>query len=158
VSRKPTIQHVDVDLDELRRRVTEASLSDEDKKLFVAMVDTIAQLTQELESKRVSVARLRRLVFGARTEKLRSLKSTDESTGAPNTSDGETTEQSQARGDSEDNADADSSREASQSDEPKRKVKGHGRHGAKDYPGAEKQDVPHPSLHHGDTCPDCCLQ
>lgn len=156
MSRKSPVQQLDIDLDELRRRVSEAPLSDEDKKLFVAMVDTIAQLVQELEAKRVSVARLRRLVFGARTEKLRNLKATDESTGEPNTSDGETTEQSQANGGSEDNADAESPREASQSGEPKRKVKGHGRHGAKDYPGAEQRDVPHPSLHHGDTCPDCC--
>lgn len=156
MSQEQVVPGVDISVDELRRRVTAAPLSDEDKKLFGALVDTIAQLVQELDAKRVSVERLRRLVFGARTEKLRNL---NEATDDPKSAYGETTEQSQASGACDGNADADSSPQTSQSDEPKRKPrvkpKGHGRHGAKDYPGAEQRDVPHPSLHHGDNCPEC---
>lgn len=159
--RREVTPSIDVNLDELRRRVLEAELCDDDKKLLVAMVDTIAELAQELEAKRVSIGRLRRLVFGVRrTEKLRNLKRSDESTEAPNGTDGEATEQSRARNESEANADVGSSLSTTNSHAHERtseaRSKGHGRHGAKDYPGAEQRDVPHPSLHHGDTCPDCC--
>ena len=38
---------------------------------------------------------------------------------------------------------------------PEKKAKGHGRTPASDYTGATQVDVPHPSLQHGDLCPEC---
>jgi hypothetical protein len=38
---------------------------------------------------------------------------------------------------------------------PKPKAPGHGRHGAKAYPGAQRVHIPHASLKAGDRCPDC---
>ena len=58
MSRKSPVQHVDVDLDELRRRLAAAPLSDEDKALFGAVLDTFALMTQALDAKRVSIEHL----------------------------------------------------------------------------------------------------
>jgi transposase len=38
---------------------------------------------------------------------------------------------------------------------PEKKIKGHGRNGASAYTGAEKIQVPHETLKHGDPCPLC---
>jgi transposase len=157
VSRKSPVQHVDVDHDELRRRLAAAPLSDEDKALFGAVLDTFALMTQALDAKRVSIERLRRLVFGARTEKLRNLDSTSKS--ATTEGKGDTDEASghdASHGGTEDDCTTGSIEGASQPRTEKRKPKGHGRHGAQDYTGATQRDVPHPLLHHGDTCPGCC--
>jgi transposase len=157
VSRKSPVQHVDVDHDELRRRLAAAPLSDEDKALFGAVLDTFALMTQALDAKRVSIERLRRLVFGARTEKLCNL----ESTSKPDTTEGkgdadEASGHDASHGGAENDSTAGSIEGASQPRTKKRKPKGHGRHGAEDYTGATQRDVPHPLLHHGDTCPGCC--
>jgi hypothetical protein len=44
---------------------------------------------------------------------------------------------------------------ADKSSTDKKKRKGHGRNGAKNYPGAHKVAVPHPTLQHGQCCPGC---
>jgi transposase len=75
MSRKPAVEHVDIDLDDMRRRLAASALTDEDKVMFQAVLDTLALVTRELETKRCSVVRLRRLVFGAKTEKLSNLES-----------------------------------------------------------------------------------
>jgi transposase len=78
-----------------------------------------------LEAKNTTLNRLRRMLFGAKTEKSRNL--------LPQ-SDAATSAQTQG---------------------PKAKVKGHGRKAAQDYPGAQRLPVPHPKLHLGDLCPKC---
>jgi transposase len=40
-------------------------------------------------------------------------------------------------------------------DKPEGKRPGHGRNGASAYTGANKIHVPHPTIHHGDSCPHC---
>ena len=47
----------------------QVAVSPEDYETLHAAVDTLAVLTQELERKNASIARLRRLMFGERTEK-----------------------------------------------------------------------------------------
>ena len=158
MSRKPPIKHVDLDLDDLRRRLAESPLSEDDKTVFGAVVDTLALVTRELEAKRISINRLRRLIFGASTEKLNKLDPKNASADDDDRGDGETS-QSDASSDGSGNvASADSTDETRKADAPKskRKRKGHGRHGAEDYTGAEQRDVPHPSLVHGDCCPTRC--
>lgn len=134
MSRKSPVQHVDIDLEELRRRLaTAAALCDADKALFSALIDTFAFLAEQLDAKRVSIQRLRRFVFGARTEELHNLKSTDESAGAESKSDADDASGNGAwHGGSWDDSVAGSLEGASQPCTEKRKIKGHGRHGAKD--------------------------
>ncbi|MDI6773772.1 MAG: hypothetical protein QME77_14490, partial [bacterium] len=62
----------EVRLDELKAIVERARvgpLSAEDCEVLGGAVDTLAWLTQELETKGVSIQRLRKLIFGSSTEK-----------------------------------------------------------------------------------------
>ena len=91
-----------------------------------------------LEDKRTTLDRLRKLIFGSRTEKTRDV--IPQTQGPPpsavpgGTIPIEPVEQAR---------------------EPVTRRPGHGRNGADDYRGAEKIQVPHGSLHSGDPCPDC---
>ena len=97
---------------------------DEQATLKAAMT-TLALLTQELESKSTSIERLRRMLFGAKTEK------TSEVFGEPETRPGHSKK------------------------EPRPKQPGHGRNGATAYAGATHVKVPHASISTGDRCSSC---
>ena len=159
MSRRAAVEHVDIDLDDMRRRVASSALSDEDKVMFHAVLDTLALVTRELEAKRCSVARLRRLVFGAKTEKLSSLESNAkleaDAAGDEGEANSEPDGSDNSSGNDADNNGSTESSERSKAD-TRRPRKGHGRHAAADYTGAVQRDVPHPSLHHGDACPLGC--
>jgi transposase len=101
------------------------ALSEADYTKLKAAVDTLTFLTQELLAKGTTIDRLRRMLFGASTEK------TSQVVGEPP-------------------AEAGGSVTALR---PKRP--GHGRNSAAAYTGADKVKVPHPSLHGGDCCPEC---
>ena len=80
--KKPKLDIREVGLDELKGIVerAKASLSEEDSEKLEAAVDTLAFLTSELEKKGVSIKRLRKLIFGASTEKTSQVfKDTEES-------------------------------------------------------------------------------
>ena len=77
-----------------------------------------------LEQKQSTIARLRRIIFGEKTEKTRHVF-------------------------------PESSLAEAGSGEAKPKRTGHGRKGAKDYPGAQRVKVPHPKFHIGEFCPQC---
>ncbi len=124
-------------------RAKAAPLSEVDYATLKAAVDTLAFLTQELAAKGTTIERLRKMLFGAGTEKT-----------------------SQVLGDGESPGDDDLSRSAgttSGADTPapptggvrKPKAPGHGRNGAAAYPGADKVQVPHSSLQRGEGCPGC---
>lgn len=151
MSSAPSVEHIDVDLDELRRRLSASALSDEDKAMFVAVVDTLASVTEALESKRCSIARLRRLVFGAKTEKLRNLE-------PPRNDETSASEGCSGATSSQDGAGHTGASDAAVPPEAcaVEKRKGHGRNGARNYPGATQHDVPHDSLKPNDLCPCGC--
>jgi len=117
-------------------------MSDDDKKVFGAVLDTFAFLTKELESSRASVSRMRRLVFGA-TEKMSKLFPPDT---ASSTTDTPSTAESPEASDQPPPANSNSAK-------PERK--GHGRNGAAEYTGATQRHIPHPTLTHGQVCPLC---
>jgi transposase len=108
---------------------------DEYTKLHAAM-ETLIYLTQELEKNRVSVQRLKHLLFGPTTEKTKKVmeKLLNEANQEKNSTDDG----------AKDNA-----------PEGQKKAKGHGRNGADAYTGADKVSVPHESLKPGDACPNC---
>jgi transposase len=141
----------DMSQDELRAIIERAKtgpLSTEDCATLTMAVDTLLFLTQELEAKGTTIDRLRRMIFGASTERTRTIFGDGQpppatGTGAP--------------------GEAGSSGPAAASDTPastgpakeKTKAPGHGRNGAAAYVGAEPIKVPHESLHTGDPCPAC---
>ena len=131
-------ERIDLDRSELESILERAktALSEEEYAKLHAAMETLIFLTQELEKKRVSVQRLRQLLFGATTEKTRKVmeKFLDEAGKESNSGD-----------------DAAEGKET----EARQKTKGHGRNGAEAYTGADKVCVPHESLKPGDTCPNC---
>ena len=137
----------DVSLDELKKIIekTKSVLSEDDIEKLGGAVDTLAVVTQELELKGASVRRLRKLLFGSSSEKMKDV--------FPD-SDENKTESSKGDDDSDDGNGASEKTEENQDTEKKTR-KGHGRNGAKDYKGAEKQQINHESLKAKDNCPEC---
>jgi hypothetical protein len=145
-SKKPRPQRRDLDLDALKAIVerTKAALTPEDHATLTTAVDTLAFLTQELEAKGTTIDRLRRMLFGASTEKTSTIFPD-----GPPASDGQ-----DAAGTGETEAGA-AAPDSADGGEEKPKRPGHGRNGAKAYVGADKIPVPHDKLHPGETCPAC---
>jgi len=132
-------ERIDLDRSELEailERAKTAALSQAEYDKLHAAMETLIYLTQELEKNRVSVQRLKQLLFGTTTEKTQKLmeKILDEGEKKKHSSD-----------------DAAEGKEV----ENRQKAKGHGRNGADKYTGADKVCVPHESLKPGDACPNC---
>jgi hypothetical protein len=110
-------------------------LSAEDHAKLKAAMDTLAFVTAELQTQQTSLDRLRRLLFGAKTEKTRTILGLGAAPGAPGPG-------------------ASPSAEAgpSAAGSPRQ---GHGRMGAAAYTGADTVKITHPSLRRGDRCPGC---
>ena len=121
-------ERIELGVEELTQILDRAAtaLAAEDLAKLRAAIDTLAFLTSELEAKGASIQRLRHLLFGAKTETTRRVFGEGAGGGG-----------------------------GGKSRESETKAKGHGRNGAAAYQGAEKVKVPHGSLGHGDTCPDC---
>ena len=106
---------------------TRGALSQEDFATLKAAMDTLAFVTAELQAKGTSVERLRRLLFGAPTEKTDAvLRKAGQPAGR-----------------------------AQQQAEDKAPTPGHGRTAAAAYTGASREKVAHASLHGGDVCQGC---
>jgi transposase len=94
-------------------------------QLVEKLLRTLQWVMGVLQAKEMSLGRLRRMIFGAKTETSRNLLA------------------------------AVGGGTVASDSKPKPKAKGHGRHAALDYPGAKRQPVPHPKLHVGELCPKC---
>ena len=121
---------------------TRAVLSDVEHATLSSIVDTLALVQAELQGKTTSIDRLRKMIFGASTERTRDVlgDSTDDT--------GATLEPKVA------GAEAKSSPTQAPA-APRSKAPGHGRNGAAAYTGATRVTVPHPDLHSGEVCPGC---
>ncbi|MGH8532424.1 MAG: hypothetical protein ACREV1_06740 [Gammaproteobacteria bacterium] len=121
-------------LQALLERVKAAPLKEADYQALKAALATLGYLTQLLEDRKTTLARLRQILFGASTEKTRTVL---------NTGPGPHRDKTAPQGNEENLASAENKR------------KGHGRNGAQAYPGATKITIRHPSLTSGDTCAEC---
>lgn len=133
------VERRDLDLGELTaivERTAAAQLSVEERAKLKAALDTLAFLTGEIGAKGMTIERLRRMLFGARTEK------TDKIFPDPPPQDG---------GGSPPGGDTN----AGASGQGRSRRPGHGRNGADAFSGAVKVCVLHAALHHGDRCPQC---
>lgn len=133
---RPEPERIEVDLAELGAivdRAGTAGLAETDLAKLRAAIDTLALITAELERTGTSLERLRRMFFGAPTERTRDVL------GEPAPSD-----------------DPAAPGAGSGAGEARRKRRqGHGRRAAADYPGAVRVRVSPPSMNHGDRCPEC---
>ena len=108
-----------------------AAVQPEDYYLIEGMTHGLPKLIELIEQT-PTMPKLRRLVFGPKTEKTRQVFSPASSDPTP------------AAGSP-----------ATANSDPKPKAKGHGRTKASDYTGARRVAVTHPQLRAGDPCPSC---
>ena len=133
-----------VELEGILQRA-EAELDKEDYELLKALVESYVYVTNLVEDKTTTIARLRKLLFGSGSEKSSDvLKATGDDTDATVGQETATEDGAASTPDSD---------QEHASETPKRE--GHGRNGADAYHGAGKIPVPHESLKSGDRCPDC---
>jgi transposase len=123
-------------LEAILERAKTAALSQAEYDTLHAAMETLIYLTQELEKNRVSVQRLKHLLFGTTTEKTQKVMET-----ILNEADTESHS-------------ADDAAEVKDT-QTQQKAKGHGRNGADTYTGADQIQVSHESLKPGDPCPSC---
>jgi transposase len=148
MSRNATIVELDAaELEEILKRLDAKQLSAEDWATIRTLLLSYVQLTALVQDKNTSLARLRKMLFGASTEKTAAVVGSQV--------------EPEALGLHGADAPAEPSGEAHAGDDAKKdpaasgRGKGHGRNGAEAYRGAEKIEVRHESLQPGDTCPEC---
>ena len=121
----PPIEKIELKAEDLQRlleRIQER-IDPEDYRLIEQLSESNRLLLELIATAKMSISKLRDMIFGARTEKARNIQA--------------------------------SQRDKDKKKTPKKKPKGHGRNGAKDYPGAQRIAVPHAEYSQGTPCPDC---
>ena len=136
MNKPPTVPIVELPAAEAQALLERVRLamSPSDYEILAAVVQTVPIWLDLLSQKNMSIARLRRMFLGFRSEKTAALLPDSSPDPAP----------------------------ANPTDPPagelkKEKRPGHGRNGTKDYPGARHVPVAHPHLHVGDLCPACAV-
>jgi len=137
------IEQVDLSMEEMWALLEHAKprLEASYYAILEKVVKSTISMTALLENKDLTIEELRRLAFGAKSEKLK--KVFDESEEAAESASGKVDSPS---------SEVDQAQAAEE--EPKKKRKGHGRKAASEYKGAEKIHIPHESLEAGDPCPE----
>jgi transposase len=141
VPTKPTTIEIDVQkLDDVLRRVEANELTEDDCQTIRTLLASYVHLTELLKDKNTSLARLRKLLFGASTEKTAAVIGGGKNVQPPSAG-----------------ATATPTAEEQCAEEMAVKTPrpGHGRNGADAYAGAGKVVVPHESIQPGDLCPKC---
>lgn len=117
--------------EQLLRRI-EPLIDQTDFQLIVSVFHSVPQLLEYLRNKDLSLKKFRQMLFGEKTEKtVRVLPQEPQNPPVP------------------------PDERQKPVPEQQKKRPGHGRNGAKDYPGATTVNVPHPHLKPGDLCPGC---
>jgi transposase len=132
---------IDLDMDRLESLLgrAERALNEEDYETIKAVVESYAYIAELVGEKNITIQRLRKMLFGARTEKTATVVGKGK--------DSETLSSGAAAVPAE--------VPLQDEDESHTPRAGHGRNGAEAYRGAEKIEVPHGSLQPGDSCPEC---
>jgi transposase len=137
----PEIVELDSEqLESLLSRMEAGQLTAEDVETLRAALQSYLYVTQLIDQKSTTIARLRKLLFGAETEKTAAV--TGHHAESPSTAGAAESGSPGAAG-------------GGSTKKPREKPKGHGRNGADDYPGATRVRVLHEILGVGDPCPTC---
>ena len=135
-------------LQDMLRRAERREFIDEDYETVRVLAQSYAYLTDVVQGKEISTRRLRKLLFGAKTE-----KTADVLVGVGDAE--SSSEESSEESSKESSGESSGSGSESQGRASGSSRKGHGRNGAAAYTGAEQVEVPHASLQPGDPCPAC---
>jgi transposase len=146
MSKPPTVIELDMDeLEEILRRAEARQLIDQDYETIGTLCRSYVHLVDLLKDKNTSIARLRKMLFGASTEKTAAVVGEGAKGEAPPCHEAAAND-----------LPGEGVSEAAAGQSPARvRAKGHGRNGADAYSGAEKIEVPHETLKPGDPCPEC---
>jgi transposase len=109
-----------------------------------AVADAYAYLTELVEDKNTSIAKLRKMLFGVKTEKTAAVVGSGPSESSP-----------PSHGDAAPQSSSIALPNTETKNDSVAAAKGHGRNGADAYSGAERIEVPLASLTAGDRCPKC---
>jgi len=133
---KSVIQFIDMDREELNQLVERArtSLGKEDYRKVKGMAEALAYLTDLVADQQTTIGDLRELMFPAATEKTAAVL---KNAGVAPT------------------AKASEKTVGGNAEAQKLKPAGHGRNGAEAYRQAQRVQVQHATLKHGDRCPGC---
>jgi transposase len=145
-ARKP----MEIKREDLERLLEHArpSLTPAEYEQLKAALDTLVYLAHLVGKKNTTIRRLREILFGASSEKtadvLKSLVGTNQAAG-----------QEGAPAEERATPRAQADKDMASGEEQPAARPGHGRNGAKDYPGAQRVAVEHPALRSGERCPEC---
>jgi hypothetical protein len=145
----------DVEVEQLIHKAEQGTLDAAEQQRLVPLLTTLLWLQQTLQSTRISLSKLKRLLFGIKTEK-RPRKPKDPDSGGEgggNAADGDGGSTAPPTATSPSSSGTPPGGQSNDSNTPK--ARGHGRRAAADYPGAETVSCPHPEHHSGDRCPEC---
>lgn len=152
---EPDVVEIDVEQLEAKLDQIEEVMGEEIARPFRLLLGWYLSLLSLIEKKRITISRLRRLLFGPRTERTRDVVSPDDSaTSSPDEQDmsehGASDQDAGASGEPPTETPA---AEAAKRKRPKRR--GHGRMPAEAYTGCELVRVTHSAFRPGDCCPHC---
>jgi transposase len=143
---KRTVERLEISMGELEdilERAKTTPLTEEECAKLHKAFETLMYVTDLVGDKDTTIARLRKILFGASTEKIRNVLGGKDPNAASSV---EKTGEAGSAGKQPD----DPAGEASQE-----KPKGHGRNGAEAFTGARRVCVEHGSLKPGQRCPKC---
>ena len=142
------VELTEEELESLFLRVDQNTLNDEDKRLLKGAIRTNVWLRRALEAGKITIHKLKTLLFGFRSEKRKQKEA--------ETKEDKEDEESDTKGESTSLALSQNTTLLSSLEHEKETRKGHGRLGADAYPNAEKVEINHPTLKVGDPCPQAC--
>jgi transposase len=146
VSKSKEILEMDVGQREaLLRRAEQAGVEPDDLRKIRAVFESYAYMAELIDHKNTTLARLRKLLFGARTERTADVLGRPDAPAAAQDATPSGAESAEQR----------RMRRTSADENPPAKRPGHGRRGADAYLGAKRVAVRHESLEAGDACPAC---
>jgi hypothetical protein len=164
------IEIEEAEVERLIDRAQQGLLDATDQKQIVPLLRTLVWLQRTLFETRISLSKLKKILFGKRTEKStrkpqdppsESADGGQESGEAP-PSDGGLTNPPAGSADTPADTSPDAPSDTRAGEESSAdgesnasRPRGHGRRGAADYPGAETIFCPHDEFQAGDRCPEC---
>lgn len=144
---KEKIELTAEDGERLVRRLNANQLSDQDRQLLSKIVPIFITVAFSLREARISLSRLRAIVFGPGNKKKKDRRD-------PKADDKNDPDDSNPPPGGGANNSAQTTPGGRSTPEGKPSKPGHGRYGADDYPGAQRQPLAHETLRAGDRCPN----
>jgi transposase len=154
--------------DTLILKVKNNELAKEDQRTLCQIIQMMVWLQFALRETKISLNKVKKLVFGQKSEKNKKEKSNNAS--ASSSDNDNPSVENQSKSDAYDSTNDDraknksgsntddetSAKTASDSSTDKKAKKGHGRQGVDAYTGAKSIHCSHPDHNRGDLCPQCC--